>query len=75
MTMKDGIKLGIGFQIGWILLNGTSNILKGFVYPKLYREVKKTNPEIAKYMDRVCPCEETDNGSPSELKAKIGFEN
>ena len=75
MTMKDGIKLGIGFQIGWILLNGTSNILKGFVYPKLYREVKKTNPEIAKYMDRVCPCEETDNGSPSELKAKSGFEN
>lgn len=75
MTMKDGIKLGIGFQIGWILLNGTSNILKGFVYPKLYQEVKKTNPEIAKYMDRVCPCEETDNGSPSELKAKIGFEN
>ena len=75
MTMKDGIKLGIGFQIGWILLNGTSNILKGFVYPKLYREVKKTNPEIAKYMDRVWPCEETDNGSPSELKAKIGFEN
>ena len=59
MTMKDGIKLGIGFQIGRILLKGTSNVLKGFVYPKLYREMKKTNPEIAKYMDRVCPCEET----------------
>ena len=43
MTMKDGIKLGIGFQIGWILLNGTSNVLKSFVYPKLYREMKKTN--------------------------------
>ena len=75
MTMKDGIKLGIGFTIGQILVNDLASTLVNVVYPKLYREVKKTNPEIAKYMDRVCPCEETDNGSPSELKAKIGFEN
>ena len=77
MTMKDGIKLGIGFTIGQILVNDLASTVvnvANVVYPKLYREVKKKNPEIAKYMDRVRPCEETDNGSPSELKAKIGFE-
>lgn len=60
MTMKDGIKFGIGFTIGRILIDDLASTVVNVVYPKLYREVKKKNPEIAKYMDRVCPCEETD---------------
>lgn len=59
MTMKDGIKLGIGFALGRILFNGTANLLASFVYPELYREMKKTNPKFAEYMNRVYPCEET----------------
>lgn len=73
MTMKDGIKIGIGFTIGQILVNDLVSTVVNVVYPKLYREIKKINPEITKYKNQICPCEETDNGSPSKLKAKIGF--
>lgn len=74
MTMKDGIKFGIGFTIGRILVNDLVSTVVNVVYPKLYREMKKTNPEIAKYMNQVRPCENTMTKNHSESKAKIGFE-
>lgn len=74
MTMKDGIKIGIGFTIGQILVNDLASTVVNLVYPKLYREMKKTNPEIAEYMNRVRPCENTTTKNHSESKAKIGFE-
>lgn len=74
MTMKDGIKIGIGFTIGQILVNDLASTVVNLVYPKLYREMKKTNPEIAEYMNRVRPCENTMTKNHSESTAKIGFE-
>ena len=77
MTMKDGIKFGIGFTIGRILVNDLASTVvnaANVVYPKLYREMKKTNPEIAEYMNRVRPCENTMTKNHSESTAKIGFE-
>lgn len=77
MTMKDGIKFGIGFTIGRILVNDlVSTVVNAanVVYPKLYREMKKTNPGLAKYMNQVCSCENTTTKDHPETKAKIGFE-
>lgn len=74
MIVKDGIILGIGFTIGQVLVNDLTSIGVNFVYPKLYREMKKVNPKFARYMNQICPCEEHDNENHSELKAKIGFE-
>lgn len=59
MTMKDGIKFGIGFTIGRILVNDLANTVvnaANVVYPKLYREMKKTKTK-----------------DHSETKAKIEF--
>lgn len=74
MTMKDGIKFGIGFTIGRILVNDLVSTVVNVVYPKLYREMKKTNPGLAKYMNQVCSCENTTTKDHPETKAKIGFE-
>ena len=74
MTVKDGIVFGIGFTIGKILVTGLTNIGVDFAYPKLYRKMKEVNPDYARYMNRVRPCEKLDSESHAKSKAKIGFE-
>ena len=73
MTMKDGIKLGIGFAIGKFLVNFLIGAGTRLADPKWYREMKKTNPEITRYTNQVHPCKNTIMENHSESKAKIGF--
>ena len=46
MTVKDGIILGIGFTIGQVLVDDLTSIGVNFVYPKLYRKMKKSKSKV-----------------------------
>lgn len=74
MTVKDGIVFGIGFTIGKILVSNLVSVGVNFMYPKLYRKMKDVNPDYARYMNQIRPCEKLNNEAHSKPKVKIGFE-